>query len=129
MQAEQTRIEAERTSAERWSDIAKRQVEDVDQALKDALALIDLATAPYLTANPLERRLINLAIYLMLLVSHPDTVEAQPTAFYAQLVTLARQTGQGSRPGPPETAPAGPKLGKPAPRRPQPHSSGPRFAI
>jgi site-specific DNA recombinase len=94
MQAEQDRIEAERTSAERWSDAAKRQVEDVDQALQDALALIDLATAPYLTANPLERRLINLAIYLMLLVSHPDTIEAKPTALYAQLVALARQLAQ-----------------------------------
>ncbi len=94
MQAEQDRIAAERAAGERWSDAAKRQVEDVDQALADALALIDLATAPYLTANPLERRLINLAIYLMLLVSHPDTVEAQPTAFYAQLTTLARQLAQ-----------------------------------
>lgn len=94
MQAEQDRITAERASAERWSDAAKRQVEDVDQALADALALIDLATAPYLTANSLERRLINLAIYLMLLVSHPDTVEAQPSAFYTQLTTLARQLGQ-----------------------------------
>jgi hypothetical protein len=94
MQAEQDRIEAERTSAEHWSEAAKRQVEDVDQALKDALALIDLATAPYLTANPLERRLINLAIYLMLLVSHPDTIETKPTALYTQLVALARQLAQ-----------------------------------
>jgi hypothetical protein len=94
MQAEQERIEAERGGAERWSETAKRQVEDVDQALADALALIDVSTAPYLTANPLERRLINLAIYLMLLVSHPDTVEAQPTAFYAQLVALARKLAQ-----------------------------------
>jgi hypothetical protein len=94
MQAEQSQLEAERASAERWSAAAKRQVEDVDQALADALALIDLATVPYLTANPLERRLVNLAIYLMLLVSHPDTIEAQPTAFYAQLTTLARQLAQ-----------------------------------
>ena len=105
MQAEQARIETERVNAEHWSDMAKRQVEDVDQALKDALALIDLATAPYLTANPLERRLINLAIYLMLLVSHPDTVKAQPTAFYADLVALARQLAQEERHQQPQTAP------------------------
>jgi hypothetical protein len=30
----------------------------------------------------------------MLLVSHPDTIETQPTAFYAQLTTLARQLAQ-----------------------------------
>ena len=94
MKAEQERIEAERATTERWSDAAKRQVDDVDQALEDALALIDLATAPYLTADPLERRLINLAIYLMLLVSHPDTIEAKPTALYAQLVPLARELAQ-----------------------------------
>jgi hypothetical protein len=37
MQAGQERVEAERTSAECWSEAAKRQVEDVDQALQDAL--------------------------------------------------------------------------------------------
>ncbi len=91
MQAEQERIEGERAATERWSEAARLEVEEVDQALKDALALIDLATAPYLIANPVERRLINLAIYLMLLVSYPDTIQAKPNAFYAQLVTLARQ--------------------------------------
>jgi hypothetical protein len=35
-----------------------------------------------------------LAIYLMLLVSDPDTIEAKPTALYAQLVALARQLAQ-----------------------------------
>jgi hypothetical protein len=94
MQAEQERIEAERTTTERWSKTAQREVQDVDQALEDALALIDLATAPYLTADPLERRLINLAIYLMLLVSDPDTIEAKPTALYEQMVALARQLAQ-----------------------------------
>jgi site-specific DNA recombinase len=52
MQAEQDRIEAERGSAERWSDAAKRQVEEVDQALTYALALIDLATVPYSPPTP-----------------------------------------------------------------------------
>ncbi len=94
MQAEQQRIEAERTSAERWSDDAERQVADIDRALTDALALIDLATAPYLTADPLERRLINLAIYLMLVVYHPDTVEGKPTDLFAELIPLARQLAQ-----------------------------------
>jgi site-specific DNA recombinase len=94
MQTEQERIEGERTAAERYSRTAKREVEDIDQALTDALALIDLATAPYLTANPLERRLINLAVYLMLLVYHRDSIEANPTEFYARLVALARKLAQ-----------------------------------
>jgi hypothetical protein len=75
-------------------------------------ALIDLATAPYLTANPLERWLINLAIYLMLLVSHPDTIEAKPTALYAQLVALARQLAQ-------EAAQERPQPGQSPGNRPQ----------
>jgi site-specific DNA recombinase len=92
--AEQERIQAESAAVERWSTAAKREVEDVDQALSDALALIDLGTAPYLVAQPLERRIINLAIYLALLVSDPDTIEAKPSELYALLVPLARQLAQ-----------------------------------
>jgi site-specific DNA recombinase len=46
MRAEQERIEVERAEVERWSNTAQREVEDVMQALDDALVLIDLATAP-----------------------------------------------------------------------------------
>jgi site-specific DNA recombinase len=92
MQAEQQRIEAERSASERWSNMARNEVADVMQALEDALALIDLATAPYLTASPTERRLINLAIYVMLIVCHdPDGVGIEPNTVFAELITLARQ--------------------------------------
>ncbi len=37
--------------------------------VSDALALIDTRTVPYLTGSPTEKRLINLAIYEMLLVA------------------------------------------------------------
>jgi site-specific DNA recombinase len=52
MLAEQQRLEAERTASERWANTARSEVEEVMQALEDALALIGLATAPYLSANP-----------------------------------------------------------------------------
>jgi site-specific DNA recombinase len=104
LQAEQRRIESERAAAERWTDAANREVADVDQALNDALALIDLATVPYLTGSPTERRLINLAIYLMLLISDPDHVQAKPTALFTQLVPmarkLAREAAQDAQKGP-----------------------------
>lgn len=100
MHAEQRRIEDERTTAERYSHDAERQVEDVDQALTDALALIDLGSAPYPSANPLERRLINLAIYLMLLVYHRDMIEANPTEFYARLIAVARKLAHEATQGP-----------------------------
>ncbi len=75
-----------------------------NQALSDALTLIDATTVPYLTAAPFERRLINLAIYTMLLVYSLEEVKAKPTTLYAQLVPRARQ----ARPNPPN-APAGSK--------------------
>jgi site-specific DNA recombinase len=91
LEAEQARIQDERAAAQRWTAAADREVEDVDQALNDALALIDLGTTPYLNGTPTERRLINLAVYVMLLISDPDRVQAEPTALYAQLVPLARK--------------------------------------
>jgi site-specific DNA recombinase len=91
LQAEQKRIKAGQATAERLAAAANHEIADIDQALDDALALIDARTAPYLAGNATERRLINLAIYLMLLVSAPDTIRAEPTAVYAQLVPLARK--------------------------------------
>lgn len=115
MQVEQERIEAERTSAEHWSDMTKRQVKDVDQALVDALALLDLATVPYLTANPPERRLINLAIYLMLLVStrtpsRPSRLPSTPS----------------SSPWPANWPRKPPRNARSRPRRPKPQETGPK---
>jgi hypothetical protein len=94
LQAEQTRIQAERAAAERLEIAADREVSDIDAALRDALALIDQGTTPYLTGNPTERRLISLAIYVMLLISDPDAVQGKPTALYAALVPLARELAQ-----------------------------------
>jgi hypothetical protein len=91
MKAEQGRIEAEQAQVERWQAAADSEIADVDQALSDALVLIDAGTAPYLDGNATERRLINLAIYVMLLVSDEGHVQAKPTAFYAQLVPAARR--------------------------------------
>lgn len=107
MKAEQERIEAEQAQVERWQAAATNEIAEVDQALSDALVLIDAGTAPYLDGNATERRLINLAIYVMLLVSDEGHVQARPTAFYAQLVPaarrLAREAAQdgcgGQRPG------------------------------
>jgi site-specific DNA recombinase len=91
LQAEQQRLNAEQAIAQRLAAAANHEVAEVDQALSDALLLIDARRAPYLTGNATERRLINLAIYVMLLVSDPDTVQAKLTPVYAQLVPLARK--------------------------------------
>ena len=91
LQAEQKRIETEQRAIEKLAAAARYEVAELDQALDDALLLIDTRIAPYLSGNPTERRLINLAIYTALLVSGTDTIRAQATPLYAQLVPLARR--------------------------------------
>jgi hypothetical protein len=49
---------------------------------------------PYASGSSTEKRLINLAIFVMLLVSESGDIEAQPTPLYAQLVPLARKLGR-----------------------------------
>jgi hypothetical protein len=91
LQAEQARIATEQAAAKRLAAAAKFEVSDIAQALDDALALIDERRAPYTGGSSTERRLINLAIYEMLLVSITGEIEARPTALYDQLVPLARK--------------------------------------
>jgi site-specific DNA recombinase len=52
LKAEQARIEDEQAQVERWQAAAASEIADVDQALSDALILIDAGTAPYLAATP-----------------------------------------------------------------------------
>jgi site-specific DNA recombinase len=98
LEAEQTRIEAERTEARRWSAAAVREVKDVMQALDDALGLVDQGCLPYLTANATERRLINQALFHRLIITSADTAQAEPMPFYAQLAQLARDLSPASQP-------------------------------
>jgi site-specific DNA recombinase len=100
LQAEQARIATEQATAQRLADAAKLEVSDIDQALSDALALIDTRQMPYVTGSPTEKRLINLAVYVMLLVSASGDIKAKPTALYGQLVPLARKLARdaGKRP-------------------------------
>ena len=90
LKAEQQRIETERAEAQRWKDAAAQEVEDVTQALNEALVLIDAGVLPYRTASPTARRLINQAIYERLEVEDEE-VEAAFQPVYAQLIPLARQ--------------------------------------
>jgi hypothetical protein len=91
LQAQQKRLETEQATAQRPADAAKFEVSELDQALSDALLLVDQRRVPYLTGSPTERRLINLAIYKMLLVSASGAIEIQPTPLYADLGPLARE--------------------------------------
>ena len=68
LQAEQERIEAERTQARRWITSASQETNEAEAALDEALAIMQGCHTTYLVANPELRRLINQAIFRRLLV-------------------------------------------------------------
>jgi site-specific DNA recombinase len=90
LKAEQERIKTESAQARKWANAAKREVEDVMQALNDALALLDDHHVLYETLNTICRRLVNQAIFRRLIIRDPDTVEAERTTLYDQIAQLAQ---------------------------------------
>jgi hypothetical protein len=124
LQTEQQRINAGQTTAQRLADAANHEVADVDQALSDALLLIGSRRAPYLTGNATERRLINLAIYLMLLVSTPTRSKPSSPPY-----TQSWCRSPASWPGKPPRTAQRPKVGELAPKKAAAPLSGPRFEI
>ncbi len=94
LKAEQERIETERTKAQQWADAADREVEDVMAALDEALAILDEHVI-YDTLPESARRLVNQAVFLAIVVSDPDNVQAQLTPLYEtikQLIQELRET-------------------------------------
>ena len=90
LKAEQERIESERAKAQQWADAAKREVEDVMAALDDALAILnDKVIYEALPAG--SRRLVNQAVFLALVVSDPDNVQAQLTPLYETIARLIKE--------------------------------------
>jgi site-specific DNA recombinase len=94
LQAQQKRLAAEQAQAQRLANAAQFEVSDLDRALSDALLLIDEGLMPYTSGSSTEKRLINLAIYVMLLVSESGDIESQANPLYAELVPLARKLGR-----------------------------------
>jgi hypothetical protein len=90
MKAEQERIESERTKAQQWADAAKREVEDVMAVLDDALTILDDQVI-YEALPPSTRRLVNQAVFLALVVTDPDNVQAQPTPLYETIALLIQE--------------------------------------
>ncbi len=78
LKAEQKRIESERAKARQWADAASAEVEDVIAALDDALAILNDKII-YEELPKSTRRLVNQAVFLALIVSDPDNIQAQRT--------------------------------------------------
>jgi site-specific DNA recombinase len=90
LKAEQARIETERDKAQKWSDAADREVEDVMAALEDALLLLDESRVIYETLPNSVRRLVNQAVFLTLTIRDPDTVQTKRTPLYDEIDRLVR---------------------------------------
>ncbi|HEX5852527.1 MAG TPA: recombinase family protein, partial [Solirubrobacteraceae bacterium] len=90
LQAEQERIETERAKAQQWADAATREVEDVNAALDDALAILDEHVI-YEALPASARRLVNQAVFLAIVVSDPDNVQAQLTPLFETIKQLIQE--------------------------------------
>jgi site-specific DNA recombinase len=103
--AEQKRIEVERSEARRWGQTAAKDVNDIHEALREALVLLENPRVAYKSATPQVRRLLNQALFKALLIRDEDVMDAEPAAWVAEIhrlagTSLARQEGSKDAPGP-----------------------------
>jgi site-specific DNA recombinase len=96
--AEQERIDVERSEAERWIELATHETAETEEALGEALELLDNADVRYRQAEPQVRRLINQALFDALLISEDDSTKAKPHAWVTEIHRVARmQSGPRAR--------------------------------
>jgi site-specific DNA recombinase len=117
LQAEQQRIETERTQARKWVQAATHEAEDVLDALDESLAIVERCHETYLAASPMLRRLMNQAIFERILL-RVGSLESEQHPVYGHITRLGRGCQD------PAKGPHRPRKG-PGPRNDQgPHSSG-----
>jgi hypothetical protein len=102
LQAEQTRIESERTQAERLVKAASHEAADV----LDALAIVGRCHETYLQASPMLSRLMNQVIFHRILI-HSELIECDLQPVFGHITRLGR-----GLPGP-RQAPAAPERPRP----------------
>lgn len=89
LEAEQTRIETERSQAQRWGEVAAHDATEIMQALDEALALLNDPQVRYQEASEEVRRLINQALFEKLYVRGDDISDATPVAWVRDIHRLA----------------------------------------
>lgn len=89
LQAEQQRIEAERTQARQLVQAATHEASDVMEALNEALTIVGRCHETYLAADPMLRRLMNQAIFDGLHI-HADGLEGQRQPVFGHIARLGR---------------------------------------
>jgi site-specific DNA recombinase len=88
LQAEQQRIEHERTTARSWIEDASHEAEDVQEALEDALTIAGQCHDVYVVAEPTLRRMMNQAIFDRLLVRTDEDIEHDLAPAFEHLARL-----------------------------------------
>ncbi len=81
LQAEQQRIKTERDQAHRWVDSATHEAAEAEEALDEALSIIQGCHAIYMAGDYEVRRLMNQAIFTQLLV-RTDALEGEEAPIY-----------------------------------------------
>jgi hypothetical protein len=89
LQAEQTRIEGERTQAHHWIEAAAHEAHDVREALDEALTIIGRCQETYRDASPMLKRLMNQVIFEQLLIRR-DSVECEQQPVFGHITRLGR---------------------------------------
>ncbi len=91
LQAEQERIEAEPTQARRWIDSATHEAGETQEALDEALSIIQGCHAIYLAGDPELRRLMSQAIFTRLLI-RTDMLEGEEAPVYQAIRSRSGST-------------------------------------
>jgi site-specific DNA recombinase len=93
--AEQARIEKERTEIERWREAAKRESDDVLDALDETLRALDAEEWPYEDASPTVRRLLLQTLFVKLIISaEAEGVHGVRQPLYEEIHALAEDLRQ-----------------------------------
>ena len=95
LEAEQIRIETERSQAQRWGEAAAHDATEITQALDEALALLNDPQVRYQQASEEVRRLINQALFEKLFVRDDDITDAEPTSWVQAIQRLAGTPQEG----------------------------------
>jgi site-specific DNA recombinase len=89
LEAEQTRIETERSQAQRWGEVAAHDATEIMQALDEALALLNDPQVRYQQASEEVRRLINQALFEKLYIRDDDINDAELVSWVQDIHRLA----------------------------------------
>ncbi len=139
LEAEQQRIALEQAQAEQWQRQAVAQVDDVMEALDEALRLLSVPGEAYNQADASMRKLLNRAIFARILIRVVDRrvmADGEPFEVYGLLIDTAKalQAPPTSRPDiivqAHQAVVNGPgRSRQPSRNEPHPHSSGAGFEL